>query len=117
MPAPLWQPRSNLSARLLGLGCAGAGAAVLYWQIVVTLRLAAENNPDITYSLKLIALGEMFVVIGLIWMVSGLAGYGRILGLQKDRRFLFALVLVSIFAVFATDHFMTRELARYGYGV
>jgi hypothetical protein len=117
MSTPLWQPRSDTAARLLGLGFTGAGAAILYWQIVITLQRAAANNPSIAYSLKLIALGEMFAVLGIYWSVCGLSGYTKIVGLQKDRRFMIALGAVALVAILVTDHFMTRELSKYGYAL
>jgi hypothetical protein len=117
MSAPLWQPRTNAAARLLGLGFVTAGAAILYWQIVVTLQRAASGDPEIIYSLKLIALGQMFGVLGLFWLLLGLPGYAKIIGLQKDRRFLWALAAVALVAILVTDHFMTRELSTYGYAL
>lgn len=117
MSTPLWQPRSDTTARLLGLGCAVAGSAIFYWQIVITFQLAAANNPSIAYSLKLIALGEMFAVLGLYWLATGLSGYAKIVGLQKDRRFMIALGAVALVAILVTDHFMTRELSQYGYAL
>ncbi len=115
MSTPLWKPATDKAARLLGLGFTIAGAAILYWQIIITLQRAAANNPSILYSLKLIALGEMFTILGLYWLATGLVGYAKIIGLQKDRRFLIALGIIAAIATFATDHFMTRELSQYGY--
>ena len=115
MSTPLWQPRSDAAARLLGLGFAAAGAAILYWQIVGSLQRAAAGDAEISYSLKLIALGEMFLVLGLFWAATGLPGYTRIIGLQKDRRFLWGLGAVALIAIALTDYYMGRQLAAYGY--
>lgn len=117
MSTPLWQPRTDNAARLLGLGFAVAGGAILYWQIVVTLQRAAAHQPEVMYSFKLIALGEMFAVLGLFWIVTGLSGYARIIGLQQDRRFRIGLALAALVAIVVTDHLMTGELAKFGYAV
>lgn len=115
MSTPLWQPRSDTAARLLGLGFAAAGTAILYWQIIVTLKRAVDGDATISYSLKLIALGEMFAVLGVFWLATGLRGYTRVVGLQKDRRFMWGLGAVALVAIALTQYFLSRELAAHGF--
>jgi hypothetical protein len=115
MSTPLWQPRSNTAARLLGLGVTAIAAAILYWQIVVTLQRANAQENDIPYSLHLIALGELFALLGLFWLATGLSGYTRVLKLQKNRRFLYTLAAVALAAIAITDYLMSSRLSALGY--
>lgn len=75
MSEPLWQPKSDLQARILGLCFAAAGAAGLWWQVGGTIRQAREAAPELQYSNTLIVLSAMLVAFGLLWIVRGLSGY------------------------------------------
>ena len=117
MSTPLWKPATDQAARLLGLGFATAGTAILYWQIVITLQRAAAGNPEILYSLKLIALGAMFTVLGLSWIIGGLSAYTKVVHLQQNRRFLIALGIIALIVIGLTHGFMLRHLSAYGYAL
>ena len=98
MSSPIYQPRSDSSARLLGLGFLSAGAAMIYWQGILPLSGAMEHRPLIEYSIKLIVLGEMFVCLGLFWMIRGLAAYTAVRAMQQNPRAMKKLVVVSLIA-------------------
>ena len=56
MSEPLWQPRTDLAARILGVGFVAGGAALLAFQ-VSAVRDAIATHADVTFSLAAIALG------------------------------------------------------------
>ncbi|MSR63693.1 MAG: hypothetical protein EXS08_14795 [Planctomycetes bacterium] len=86
MSEPFWQPRDDNGACLLGAGFFLAGSGVLAWQILGTLRQADEGAPTLTYSLPLILMGVMFVTLGGLWLVRGLAGYVWARSFHRDPR-------------------------------
>jgi hypothetical protein len=57
----------------------------------------------------------MFFVLGGYWLVTGLAGYQRVLRLQQDRRFLALVGAASLAALGLTHYFMRQQLAAHGY--
>ncbi|MBX3736867.1 MAG: hypothetical protein KF715_09275 [Candidatus Didemnitutus sp.] len=85
MSEPLWQPRSDRAARLLGLGFFAGGAGLLWQQASGILSAVAERR-DVSYFHAAIALGVLGLVLGVFWMVRGLAGYTAVRTLQKNRR-------------------------------
>lgn len=84
MSEPLWQPRSDLSARLLGAGFFLIGAVLLTMQSRSILS-AIKSSAPVTYSHAAIAMGEFALLIGAYWMVRGLAGYRSIRALPQNR--------------------------------
>lgn len=106
MSEPLWQPRTDGAARLLGAGFFLGGAAILGFQIKVILDAAAQHAERVNYFMAAFALGEMGVALGLYWIVRGLAGYAAIRALPSDprgRRWLLigsaAVVLMTLIGV------------------
>jgi hypothetical protein len=77
MSRPLWIPKTQLQARLLGCGFAVAGGGALWWHIGSALR-HAEQREDVRVSFALILLGVMGVTFGLLWIAGGLTTYGWI---------------------------------------
>lgn len=57
MSAPLWQPRSDRAARLLGLVALPLGLLLLRWQVLGPFRAADSGAPRIEYSLTLVLFG------------------------------------------------------------
>lgn len=85
MSEPLWQPRSDLAARLLGLGFFAGGAGLLWMQASSILSAVAEDRA-VSYFHAAIALGVFGLALGSYWLVRGLAGYTAIRELQKNPR-------------------------------
>ena len=104
MSASLWQPRTDLAARLLGVGFFVIGGALLGYQANVVIREVTARAEQVDYFMSAIALGLMGIVLGLYWMVRGLAGYTSMRTLQTDPRRLrilsvvVAVVLIAILA-------------------
>ncbi len=115
MAEPLWQPRSDLAARLLGLGSLAAGLAILYWQVAYPIAQARAHEPSISYSFALIGFGAMFTVLGVLWIVRGLAGYSWIRAVQGGRSAQITIALLTILVVLAVRWYLLRELTPLGY--
>jgi hypothetical protein len=77
MSRPLWTPKTDVQARLLGCGIAAAGGGALWWHIGGTLR-HAEVQEEVRVSFALILLGVMFMTVGVLWIAGGLTTYGWI---------------------------------------
>lgn len=85
MSEPLWQPRSDSAARLLGLGFFVGGAGLL-WMQARSIASAVAEERAVTYFHAAIALGILGLALGTFWMLRGLAGYTAVRALQQNRR-------------------------------
>ena len=115
MAEPLWQPRSDRAARLLGAGFFCGGVALLGYQGKVILDAVASAAENVTYFMAAIALGEMAVVLGAYWMVRGLAGYAAVRALQTNPRGLRGLMIASAVIVGGTLLGLKLWLGSLGY--
>lgn len=115
MSEPLWQPRTDGAARLLGAGFFLGGAAILGFQIKVILDAAAAHAPRVNYFIAAFALGEMGVALGLYWIARGLAGYLAIRALPSNPRGKRWLMVISAVAVLATIFGVKAWLGSLGY--
>ncbi|MES2441016.1 MAG: hypothetical protein V4584_18270 [Verrucomicrobiota bacterium] len=115
MSEPLYQPRSHTAARLLGLGFFSAGAAMIHWQGVRPLLGAIANKPQVEFSIKLIILGGSFVLMGLFWIIRGLAGYTAIRSMQRNPRAMKILAVAALAATLLSWWLLTRVFESYGY--
>ncbi|MEO5916237.1 MAG: hypothetical protein ABIS50_18510 [Luteolibacter sp.] len=115
MSEPLYQPRSDVAARLLGLGVFSAGAAVIWWQGVLPLQAAVAEKPLVEYSIKLVILGEFFVATGLFWMIRGLAGYTAVRTMQKSPKTMKVLAAAALAATLLSWWLLTHVFESYGY--
>ena len=115
MSEPLWQPRTDGAARLLGAGFFLGGAAILGFQIKVILDAAAQHAERVNYFMAAFALGEMGVALGLYWIVRGLAGYAAIRALPSDPRGRRWLMMVSAGVILATLLGVKAWLRSLGY--
>lgn len=115
MSEPLLHPRSNTSARLLGLGSLTAGAAVIYWQGILPLLASVQEKPLVEYSIKLVILGEFFTSLGLFWIIRGLAGYRAIREIQKSPRAMRIFTVVALAATLLSWWLLTHVFESYGY--
>ncbi len=115
MSEPLWQPRSDCAARWLGLGFLLGGSALLGFQIKVILDAVAARAEHVNYFMSAFALGEMGVVLGLYWIVRGLAGYAAVRALPSSPRGQRWLVIVSAVAILATILGVKAWLVSLGY--
>ena len=116
MAEPLWQPRSDGAARLLGLGFLAGGSALLLYQAKVIHDALSAQAERISYFLAAIALGEMAVILGLYWIVRGLAGYTAVRSMQTDPRRMRMLMITSAVVIFATWAGLKQWLGASGYG-
>ncbi|MDQ5977428.1 MAG: hypothetical protein QG602_400 [Verrucomicrobiota bacterium] len=82
MSEPLWQPRSDAGARLLGAGFFLGGAALLAFQ-GRTILGAIERGETVGTFAAALALGEMGVLLGIYWMIRGLTGYHAVRALRE----------------------------------
>lgn len=97
MSEPLWQPRSDTSARLLGAGFFLFGAWLLGDQILDLQQTVEAGTPRVSYLLAAFAMGELALGLGGYWLVRGLAGYAAVRALQRDpRRMKFFLAAATI---------------------
>lgn len=115
MSEPLWQPKSDLQARILGLCFAAAGAAGLWWQVGGTIRQARESVPEIQYSNTLIVLSALFVALGLFWIARGLAAYRVMRGAGSDPRSKRWLMIAGALVGLGTYFGMAWYLGTLGY--
>lgn len=110
MSEPLWQPRSDRSARLAGAAFFLGGTGLVALQLNA-LRHAAEQGSDALIFGAAIGLGEMGMIMGLFWVVRGLAGYTATRRLQHDargRRLLMIASAVLIGLTLLALHFWLR---------
>jgi len=115
MAEPLWQPRSDRAARLLGAGFFTFGAGLLGFQIKVILDAAAAHAERVSYFSAAFALGEMAVLLGLYWLVRGLAGYTAVRALQTNPRAMRGLMIASAVIMLATFIALKSWLGSLGY--
>jgi hypothetical protein len=115
MSQPVFQPRSDTAARLLGLGFFTAGAAMICWQGVLPLLGAIREKPLVEYSIKLIIFGEFFVFTGLYWMIRGLAGYEAVRSIKDNPAAKKKLIIVSLVATLLSWWLLDRVFQSYGY--
>ena len=115
MSEPLYQPRSDTAARLLGLGFFAAGSAAVYWQGVRPLLAAINEKPLVEYSIKLVILGEFFICLGLFWMIHGLAGYTSIRGMQKNPSAMKRLAFIALLATLISWWLLDEVFKSHGY--
>jgi hypothetical protein len=103
MSTPLWQPGSDRAARLLGLGFLLFGAGLLWFQWHTIRSAVQRGETTIAQFPAAIAMGEMALTLGLLWVGGGLRAYTWVRALQEDKRRLWLtlsplllLILISI---------------------
>jgi hypothetical protein len=115
MSEPLWQPRTDYAARLLGAGFFIGGGSLLGFQLKVILDAAAAQAERVTYFMAAIGLGEMGLLLGGYWLVRGLAGYTAVRNLQSDPRRMRTFASVVTVVIGASLLGMKYWLASLGY--
>ena len=115
MSEPLWQPRTDRAARLLGAGFLIGGAALLAYQASVIVEAVATGAPNVTWFMAAVALGAMGVLLGGYWLIHGLAGYTAIRAVQHDRRRMRMVSIVVAVVLLATTIALKAWLASLGY--
>ena len=112
---PLWQPRTDRAARLLGAGFFLVGAALLGYQAHVIMRDVAAHAEQVGYFMAAIALGLMGMVLGLYWIIRGLGGYTAVRTLQTDQRRMRIFSVVTAVILIAIIAGLKILLSSYGY--
>ncbi len=115
MSHPLWQPRTDLAARLLGVGFFAVGAALLGYQANAVMRDVTAHAEQVDYFMSAIALGLMGIVVGLYWIVRGLAGFTSVRTLQTNPRRLRILSVVTAVVLIAIVGALKMWLSSRGY--
>ena len=112
MSEPIWQPRTDTAARLLGAAFFVSGGLGLNWQVLGTLRDAEEGLPELRYSMLLILFSVLWTMMGAWWLLRGLAGYFWVRKAQHEPRARMILTLatfvLSLFTWLAMRMFLTR---------
>lgn len=114
MSEPLWQPRSDASARLLGAGFCLGGAGLLALQARAILG-AIERGETVSYFAATVALGEFGVLVGAYWMIRGLSGYHAVRALREKPAALRWLGVVSLVVIGGTLLSLQAWLRSLGY--
>lgn len=115
MSQPLWQPRTDRAARLLGAGFFAVGTALLGYQAHVVLRDVAAHAEQVSYFMAAIALGLMGMALGLYWLIRGLAGYTAVRMLQNDPRRMRILFIATVIVMIAIIGGLKIWLSSLGY--
>lgn len=115
MSEPLWQPRTDLAARLLGAAFFCGGAAIVGYQIKTILDAAAAGAERASYFLSAFALGEMGVLLGAYWIGRGLAGYTAVRAMQTNPRAMRGFMIVAGVLIVATLLGVKTWLISLGY--
>ncbi len=103
MSEPLWQPRTDTAARLLGAAFFIGGSALIGYQASVICDAVAAHAESVNYFMAAIALGALGTGLGIYWVIRGLAGYTAIRALQSDpRRMRMFFILAAVVIVVLT---------------
>lgn len=115
MSEPLWQPRTDVAARLLGAAFFCGGAALIGYQIKTIMDAAAAGAERVSYFMSAFALGEMGVILGAYWIVRGLDGYAAVRAMQTNRRAMRGIMIVAGVLIVATLLAVKTWLISLGY--
>jgi hypothetical protein len=114
MSEPLWQPRTDASARLLGAGFCLGGTGLLALQGRAILG-AIDRGETVSYFAAAVALGEFGVVVGVYWLIFGLAGYHAVRALREKPAALRWLGVTSAMVIGGTLLALQAWLRSRGY--
>ena len=115
MSEPLWQPRTDRAARLLGAGFFTGGAALLGYRVNVLVDAVDAQDDHVIFFMAAFALGAMGLGLGAFWLVRGLAGYTAVRALQKDPRQLRLVSVIAAVVIVAATVVLKAWLASRGY--
>ncbi len=115
MSEPLWQPRTDRAARLLGAGFFAGCGALLAYQGKVILDAVATGAERVSFLPAAIALGEAGALFGIFLIVRGLAGYQAVRALQTNPRGMRAFFIVSFVVIAASVFGIQHWLSSLGY--
>lgn len=114
MSEPLWQPRSDAGARLLGAGFCLGGAGLLAMQ-ARTILAAIDRGETVSYFAAAVALGEFGVLVGAFWLIRGLPGYHAVRALREKPAALRWLGLTAAVVIGGTLLALQMWLRSLGY--
>lgn len=109
------KPGGNADARLSGLFLLLLGAGAGYWQILLPIKKALQQEPNISYSSEVAIVASIAVFMGLFLMIFGAEGLGFLskpsskLGLAL----FFAGIIVFVLACYFGMQFIMKSLGYY----
>jgi hypothetical protein len=109
------KPGGNTDARLTGLFFLLLGAGAGYWQIILPIKKALQQEPNISYSSEVAIMAPIAVFMGLFLLVFGAEGLGFLskpsskIGLVL----LFIGTIVFVLACYFGMQFIMRGLGYY----
>jgi hypothetical protein len=109
------KPGGNTDARLSGLFFFILGAGLGYWQIVLPIRQALQQQEFISYSSQIVILVPITIFMGLFLLVFGADGLGFLSKPTSKVGFIFFLlgILVFVLGCYFGMQFIMKSL---GYG-
>ena len=116
MSEPLWQPRTDRAARLLGAGFFAGGAALVGFQASVVVDAVDAHDDRVIFFMAAFALGAMGIGLGATWLVRGLAGYTAVRTLQTNPRRMRVFTIMAAVVIVAATVALKVWLASRGYG-
>jgi hypothetical protein len=109
------KPGGNTDARLSGLFILLLGAGAGYWQILLPIKKALQQEPNISYSSEVAIVASIAVFMGLFLMIFGAEGLGFLskpsskLGLTL----FFTGIIVFVLACYFGMQFIMKSLGYY----
>ncbi len=109
------KPGGNTDARLSGLFLLLLGAGAGYWQILLPIKKALQQEPNISYSSEVAIVASIVIFMGLFLMIFGAEGLGFLskpsskLGLAL----FFTGIIVFVLACYFGMQFIMKSLGYY----
>jgi predicted acyltransferase len=110
------KPGGNTDARLTGLFILLVGAGAGYWQIILPIEKALQQEPDISYSSEIAIIASIAVFMGLFLLVFGAEGLGFLSRPSSNKVGLvlfFIGIIVFVLACYFGMQFILRGLGYY----
>ncbi len=106
----------RIKARLVGLFIIIISIGLGYFFIYEKWRNMVEGVPEVTYSLKALALAPFFTVMGIYYLFLPPSGTGAYKDLTEKEKPIFIFVMILALLASATFYFWFQQQAsEYGY--
>lgn len=107
-------PARNM--RWLGLLIFFGGGAIAYYAIIMPLMAASHHEDGVSISIKMVMLGPALIILGLILLLTGNDGAGRLLGSRREPTALGVVLCLAIAAVgILLYEWLKHKMREYGY--